>query len=208
MRQLQGRIHVKRMHALLTRKIHFPETALGAEARVVHQQLQARLTAQAFRDTGTGAYLADDGTRIEPGWMIGVGFKNFEKAFGEPTIRGPLLKVTAWTFGFAFLSVLTTFALGLFLAIVFNEPRMGGRRIYRTLMILPYAFPAFLSGLVWAGMFNPEFGYINQVLLGGADVDWVNDQWLARLSVLIVNLAGLPYMFLVSPAPSSRSPTS
>jgi len=156
-------------------------------------------TGKVFRDTGTGAYLADDGTRIEPGWMIGVGFKNFEKAFGEPTIRGPLLKVTAWTFGFAFLSVLTTFALGLFLAIVFNEPRMGGRRIYRTLMILPYAFPAFLSGLVWAGMFNPEFGYINQVLLGGADVDWVNDQWLARLSVLIVNLwLGFPYMFLVS----------
>jgi arabinogalactan oligomer/maltooligosaccharide transport system permease protein len=152
-----------------------------------------------YRDTGTGAYIADDGTRIEPGWMIGVGLRNFERAFGEESIRGPLLKVMAWTFAFAFLSVLTTFALGLFLALVFNEPAMGGRRIYRTLMILPYAFPAFLSGLVWAGMFNPEFGYINQVLLGGAGVDWVHNQWWARLSVLIVNLwLGFPYMFLVS----------
>ena len=36
-------------------------------------------------------------------------------------------------------------------------------------MILPYAFPAFLSGLVWSGILNHEFGFMNQVLLGGAD---------------------------------------
>ncbi len=152
-----------------------------------------------YRDRGTGAYVADDGRRIEPGWVINVGFQNFARAFGEESIRGPLLKVTAWTFAFAFLSVLTTFVLGLFLAITFNDPRMRGQKIYRTIMILPYAFPAFLSGLVWSGMFNPEFGVINDVLLGGAHVDWVHNPWLARLSVLIVNLwLGFPYMFLVS----------
>lgn len=107
--------------------------------------------------------------------------------------------MTSWTFAFAFLSVLTTFALGLFLAIVFNDPRMRGRRVYRTIMILPYAFPAFLSGLVWSGLFNPEFGFINDVLLGGTHVDWVNNAWLARITVLIANLwLGFPYMFLVS----------
>ncbi|MDO5286321.1 MAG: ABC transporter permease subunit [Actinomycetia bacterium] len=152
-----------------------------------------------YRDTGTGAFVSDDGRRIEPGWKINVGFANFSKAFGEQSIRGPLLKVTSWTFAFAFLSVLTTFALGLFLAIVFNDPRMRGRRVYRTIMILPYAFPAFLSGLVWSGLFNPEFGFINDVLLGGTHVDWVNNAWLARLTVLIANLwLGFPYMFLVS----------
>src|SRR5690606_40386172 len=45
------------------------------------------------------------------------------------------------------LSVVTTFALGMFLAMVFNDPRLRGRRVYRTLMILPYAMPGFLAAL-------------------------------------------------------------
>ncbi len=168
---------------------------------VVYDRAADTMTAKdgtVYRDTGTGAYVSNDGRRIEPGWKINVGFANFAKAFGEQSIRGPLLKVTVWTFVFAFLSVLTTFALGLFLAIVFNDPRMRGRKVYRTIMILPYAFPAFLTGLIWSGLFNPEFGFINEILLEGAHVDWVNNAWLARSTVLIVNLwLGFPYMFLV-----------
>ena len=65
-------------------------------------------------------------------------------------------------------------------------------------MILPYAIPSFLSALVWAGMMNESFGFINQVLLGGASVPWLTDPILAKVSVLIVNLwLGFPYMFLV-----------
>ena len=104
-----------------------------------------------------------------------------------------------WTFAFAFLSVFTTFALGLFLAIVFNDKRMKSRKYYRIIMILPYAFPGFLSALVWAGMMNQEFGFINTVLLGGAEVPWLTNEWLAKGSVLFVNLwLGFPYMFLVT----------
>ncbi len=51
------------------------------------------------------------------------------------------------------------------------------------LVILPYAFPAYLTGLVWAGMLNQEFGFINEVLLGGAQIPWLADPWLARFSV-------------------------
>ena len=47
-------------------------------------------------------------------------------------------------------------------------------------------------------MMNQSFGFINQVLLGGADIPWLTDPWLAKVSVLIVNLwLGFPYMFLV-----------
>ena len=91
-----------------------------------------------------------------------------------------------------------TFSLGLFLAIVFNKPNMRGKKVYRLIMILPYAFPGFLSGLVWLGLFNEDFGYINQVLFGGAAIPWLNDPWLAKFSVLLVNLwLGFPYMFLI-----------
>lgn len=155
-------------------------------------------TGTVYRDTGTGAFTADDGTQLLPGWQVWVGFDNFVRAFTEQSIRGPFLAVLVWTFVFAILSVATTFVLGLFLAIVFNDPRMRSKKYYRVIMILPYAFPGFLSALVWAGMFNQDFGFINQVLLGGADIPWLQDALLAKIAILTVNLwLGFPYMFLV-----------
>jgi arabinogalactan oligomer/maltooligosaccharide transport system permease protein len=155
-------------------------------------------TGDTYRDTGDGAFVSDSGEELVPGWKIDVGFANFWRAVTEESIRAPLLGVLLWTFAFAILSVATTFALGLFLALVFNDQRMRGRKAYRIIMILPYAFPGFLSGLVWLGMLNQDFGYINQVLFQGADIPWLTDPWLAKVSVLLVNLwLGFPYMFLI-----------
>lgn len=151
-----------------------------------------------FSDNGEGSFVASDGTALTPGWTVTVGFDNFIRAVTDQRLAQPLMYVTAWTFAFAILSVATTFFLGLFLAIVFNDMRMRGRKVYRSLMILPYAVPSFLSALVWAGMMNQSFGFINQVLLGGADIPWLTDPWLAKVSILLVNLwLGFPYMFLV-----------
>lgn len=151
-----------------------------------------------YSDIGTGAFTAEDGTEIMPGWQITVGFDNYVRAFAEESIRGPFFTVLVWTFAFAVLSVLTTFALGLFLAIVFNDPRLKSKPVYRIIMILPYAFPGFLTALVWAGMMNQEFGFINVALLGGADIPWLTNEWLAKFSILLVNLwLGFPYMFLI-----------
>lgn len=151
-----------------------------------------------YEDIGTGAFTAPDGTELMPGWQINVGFDNFVRAFTTESIRAPFFSVLIWTFAFAFFSVATTFVMGLFLAIVLNDPRMKSKKYYRLVMILPYAFPGFLSALVWAGMMNQEFGFINVVLLGGADVPWLTNEWLAKFSILLVNLwLGFPYMFLI-----------
>jgi arabinogalactan oligomer/maltooligosaccharide transport system permease protein len=155
-------------------------------------------TGTVYSDIGTGAFTAEDGTELLPGWQVNVGFDNYVAAFTEPSIRGPFIYVLIWTFVFAILSVATTFALGLFLAIVFNDPRMKSKRFYRVVVILPYAFPGFLTALVWAGMFNQDFGIINQWFFGGADIPWLQDPWLAKIAILTVNLwLGFPYMFLV-----------
>lgn len=155
-------------------------------------------TGVVYSDIGTGAFTAEDGTELMPGWQINVGADNFVRAFAEESIRGPFFSVLIWTFAFALLSVFTCFALGLFVAMVFNDPRMRSKKYYRVLMILPYAFPGFLSALVWAGMMNQEFGFLNVVVFGGADIPWLTDEWLAKFSILLVNLwLGFPYMFLI-----------
>ncbi|WP_139415363.1 ABC transporter permease subunit [Agromyces laixinhei] len=155
-------------------------------------------TGTVYSDIGTGAFTAPDGEELLPGWQITVGFDNFVRAVTDPRLAQPLVYVTLWTFAFAIISVASTFFLGLFLAIVFNDMRMRGRKYYRVVMILPYAIPSFLSALIWAGMMNESFGFINQVIFGGASIPWLTDPWMAKVSVLIVNLwLGFPYMFLI-----------
>ncbi|MBD5787956.1 ABC transporter permease subunit [Cellulosimicrobium terreum] len=155
-------------------------------------------TGTTYTPNDDGQFEAADGTTLAVGWRVPVGFANFSTAFSDSRYAEPFVKILAWTFVFAIGSVVTTFLLGLFLAIVFNDTRLRGRRFYRTLMILPYAIPGFLAALLWSGMLNTRFGYINQVLLGGAEIPWLTDPFLAKLSVLAVNLwLGFPYMFLI-----------
>ena len=149
-------------------------------------------------DDSVGNYVSDSGEKLEPGWRVNVGFKNFAFLFTNSEVSKFFLGSLGWTFAFAFLSVFTTFALGLIIAVIYNDPRVKGRVLYRSLFILPYAFPGFLAALVWKGMLNRQFGYINQTLLGGASIDWLGDGNLAKLSILMVNLwLGFPYMFLI-----------
>ncbi|MGV1003885.1 MAG: ABC transporter permease subunit [Candidatus Nanopelagicales bacterium] len=144
-----------------------------------------------------GNFASDAGRRLNPGWRVFVGGENYTRLLTDSTIRNNFLPITAWTFAFALLSVLTTFALGLTLAIVMQDRRMKGQQWYRLILILPYALPVFLTALLWKGMLNTDFGIINQIMPGG-NIGWLTNAWLARGAVLIVNLwLGYPYMLLV-----------
>jgi len=145
---------------------------------------------------------ADDGELLsEVGWQVRIGWDNYAKIFGDKELRGPLTGIIIWTFLFAIGSVLTTFIFGLALALMFNDQRIRGLKIYRSIFILPYAFPAFLSAYVWKGMLNTQNGFINNTILGfmgDNKIQWFEQQGAARAAVLLVNLwLGFPYMFLI-----------
>ncbi|SEJ22947.1 ABC transporter permease subunit [Demequina mangrovi] len=145
-----------------------------------------------------GTFVGDDGSTLPVGYRVGIGAENFVKAVTDPDLAAPLLKVAAWTFAFAFLTVATSFLLGLFFALIYNDDRLKGKKTLRTLFILPYAFPAFLTALLWRGMLNAEFGVINDWFFFGANINWLGDPWLAKFSILFVNLwLSYPYWFLV-----------
>jgi arabinogalactan oligomer/maltooligosaccharide transport system permease protein len=151
-----------------------------------------------YSATADGRFAAPDGTALPTGWYVPVGFENFARVFSDPRLAEPLLLVAGWTFAFATLSVVLSFALGLLFALIFNDPRVRARRFLRTLFILPYAFPAFMSALLFRGMFNAEFGVINDLFFFGADINWLGDPWLAKGAVLWVNIwLSYPYWFLV-----------
>jgi len=142
-------------------------------------------------------FTSADGQRLsDQSWGENVGFNNYIRAFTDPVISRDFIGIFAWTLVFAILSVATTFVLGLFLATVLNDVRVRGQRAFRSVLLLPYAIPAFISLLVWSSFFNPEFGLINRTT--GLDIDWLGDPFWAKVAVLLANLwLGFPYMFLV-----------
>jgi arabinogalactan oligomer/maltooligosaccharide transport system permease protein len=151
----------------------------------------------------TGFFENEAGERLnDTGWQAFVGLKNFELIFGKEELRAPLLKIFSWTVVFAVASVVSTFVLGLALALLFNDERLRGKKIYRAIMILPYAFPGFLSAYVWKGMFNADYGFINYNILGfepGTGIPWLADENWAKIAILLCNLwLGFPYMFLIT----------
>ena len=151
-----------------------------------------------YKDNGRGNYQAgsDSAAILEPGWRAPIWFENYSKLVTDARFRDPLIRVFIWTVVFASATVLTTFALGLLLALALNKP-LHGRRIYRSILVLPYAMPSVMSILIWGGMFNSEFGAINALL--GTDIAWFQNPNFARTAVIVVNLwLGFPYFYLVS----------
>ncbi|MBT2788430.1 MULTISPECIES: maltose ABC transporter permease MalF [unclassified Halomonas] len=151
-------------------------------------------------DQTTGFFVADNGEQITPGWPVNVGFTHYAKIFTDPDIRGPFMQIFVWTFAFAALTVVFTLAVGFVLASLLQWDQLKGKAIYRTLLILPYAVPAFISILIFKGMFNQHFGEVNMILdtLFGIRPEWFTDPWLARSMLLIVNTwLGYPYMLLL-----------
>lgn len=198
---LQARVfHYDEMELRVTSLTHFARLSHRYRYDEASDQLVDLQTGTVYRPVN-GFFTSDTGERLSPGFRSVVGWRNFQTLVTNPRVSKPFLRVFGWTFVWAFLSVASTFVLGLGLALLLNDPRLRLRRVYRSLLILPYAFPAFISALVWRGLFNTEVGLINQILqaLGLAAVPWLNDPFWAKAAVLLVNLwLGFPYMMLVT----------
>ena len=160
-----------------------------------------------YVDNGNGNFVGQkDATAVlYPGWRQFNPAQNYVGLLTDPKLNGPLLGVFIWTISFAFISVLMMWALGLTLALAMDK-KIRFRAFYRGVLILPYAMPSFMSILIWAGIFNVNYGALNNLL--GIHVDWLNDPWLARLVILIVNLwLGFPYFYLISTGALQALPT-
>jgi arabinogalactan oligomer/maltooligosaccharide transport system permease protein len=162
-----------------------------------------------FRDNGEGSFVAGK-EELEPGWKTLVGGKNFGRIIHDPLVRTPFLSIFVWTFVFAAAVVLGAFAVGLFLAIALDKKGMLGQRTFRSILIIPYAIPGFLSLLVWAGLLNDDFGVVNRLLakvgihsvpwlFGGHIFGWLPFITWPRVAVVLVSIwLTTPYFFLVS----------
>jgi arabinogalactan oligomer / maltooligosaccharide transport system permease protein len=96
------------------------------------------------------------------------------------------------------LCVVFHYTIGLALAVMLNR-RLRGRSLYRVLLIVPWAVPAFISAFAWRFIFNENFGLANAVLsqLGQDPVSWYSDRWTALFTAIVANIwLGVPFMMV------------
>jgi multiple sugar transport system permease protein len=75
-------------------------------------------------------------------------------------------------------SISLTVILGTLLALLLNEP-FPGRGILRAVMLLPWAVPPVVNGLIWQWLLDGQHGLINALLLGSGLVD-SPQAWLSQ----------------------------
>jgi ABC-type sugar transport system permease subunit len=165
-----------------------------------------------FADSSTGFFTAEDGSTLNPGYQVNVGLTNYQRFFRDPSYRGPLLLIFAWTVVFALLSVLLSFSLGLMIAVVFGRT-MPGQRIIKSLLIIPFAVPQVITLLVWRGMMNPLQGVIHRMLqeIFNQPVGWppfFSDPIWVKVALIIINVwLAYPYFMLISSGALQAIPT-
>ena len=129
-----------------------------------------------------------------------VGADNYLTVFSG-SIKSVFFPVLGWTICFAIFSTVGSYAMGLLLAILLNNPHMKESKIYRAILIVPWALPSTIAILAWQGLLNEQYGGINNLLhvIGIAwNIPWLTNHLWARIGLIIVNVwLGFPYMMNV-----------
>ena len=129
-------------------------------------------------------------------WQV-VGFQNYWQVLTESQFVWILGKTIVWTIA----NLLFHLAIGLLLAVALNGP-VKGKSIYRVLLILPWAIPAYITALSWRGMFDAEYGAVNALLaqvFGVGPVNWLGEETNAFVACLITNIwLGFPFIMVIA----------
>ena len=120
-------------------------------------------------------------------------FKNYKKMFSDRNFR--LLFKNSIIYVVA--SVCMQFLLGLGLALGLNG-RFKGRGIYQSIIFLPWAFSAFVIGLLYRWSFNGEYGVINDLLkkagIISKGISWLGTPGLSLLVIIFAMIwIGIPF---------------
>ena len=129
-------------------------------------------------------------------WEL-IGPRQYEKVFSDTSFYTVLGKTLLWTI----LNVFFHVTIGVALAVILHE-NVPGKRMFRTLLILPWAIPAVVTALTWRGMFHYEYGAVNLILtkvFAQTPIQWLNDPIGTFAACIITNIwLGFPFMMVVA----------
>lgn len=138
-----------------------------------------------------------------------VGVTNFTNIWRLSTFRSAFGAVLGWTIIWALTASTVQIVIGIFTAIITNQPFIKGKRIFGVIFLLPWAVPAFITILTFSNMFNDSIGAINtQVIpllgkvlpfLNGHLIPWKTDPtWTKIALIMMQGWLGFPYIYVLT----------
>ncbi len=88
-----------------------------------------------------------------------AGFANFTDVFNNSQVRDALVNTGIYVIFGVVLSV----ALGVYFGLLLQR-NFRGRGIVLALMVLPWALPGVVEGVIWSWIYDPTFGVLNSTL--------------------------------------------
>jgi multiple sugar transport system permease protein len=122
-----------------------------------------------------------------------VGLANYVYLFGQPSFRASVRNTVVLAVAVQTLKLV----LGLGIALLLNQP-IRGRNLWRALVLLPWAMPAFVAYLTWKLLYAPQGGAFNMILIGSGlvdtHVDFLSSRAWAMPSVIVATFwRGFPF---------------
>lgn len=128
-----------------------------------------------------------------------VGLENYFRALFvfDSGFLSALLATILWTA----VNMVLQLVIAFLLVSLLNVQKLKLRKLYKTLLMFPWAMPGYVGILLWkTGMFNTQFGLLNQWMekLGGEAVRWLSSDVSAFICCTVVNLwLALPFMIMI-----------
>lgn len=130
-----------------------------------------------------------------------IGIKNYKMIFLGEGLAGSVFWLTlGWTLVWTLLATSLAIFIGFILALLVNNDRVKGKTIFRTIYLLPWAVPAFISIMFFSIMLSPN-GAISQLVnnIWGLEMSVKTNTTQTRIAlILLQGWLGSSYIFLLS----------
>ena len=116
-----------------------------------------------------------------------MGLQNF-----RDVVTGYYFWRSLWsTAVFAVMAVVAVILYGLGVALLLNQVVLGSA-LLKVVVLLPWAIPAVISGVIWRWIFDGDYGVLNGLLLIAGAVDryvpWMSQTFSARLCMVVAHV--------------------
>lgn len=124
------------------------------------------------------------------GFLMGdwIGFKNFEPLFRTPDAFVITRNTILYNLAFIFIGLV----VAVFIAISLNEIRSKrAAKFYQTMMFLPYFLSWVVVSFLVFAFLNPDYGFINKVILESLGLDpvaWYNETKYWPFILIFINI--------------------
>jgi ABC-type sugar transport system permease subunit len=146
-----------------------------------------------------GTYTSQSGKTLTPGFFVNIGWKNYGRFLGNPGFLKPIFGILIWNIMFSLFSVLISFAVGMMIALLFEDLKL--RRLIRTLLIIPYPIPVLVSLMVWRGLLNENMGLVTTLITNifGSSPRFFTDVGWTRFALIMINVyLSYPYFYVLA----------